>query len=268
MQSWCSNRLVINAAEEHIVAVKRLLNADLQPTHQEAILKSRKLFVAGCAGLLRTVEPIEFQIFPQLVRAGIGVKTPQNQAFTDWLVLLKTEPDLDIGVSRYICTLYEESGLGFRSWDTLKYAEQSILSILLSQTKSDWFNFPFMENDLTALKYWKMFDEKSVPVGFDMRFLVPTQLLPEINGMSGSLFDYQSTFQLYHDLYETRWPYGMNVKIRQLTKTSIEVEFDTLWNPPSEQVISSLSEIYGCDITHTFSERGIETLGFCKYQFG
>jgi hypothetical protein len=253
MQDWFSNRLVINGAQEHVTEMKKLFSANLRPIHQEAIQKSRKLFVAGCAGLLRTIKPVGFQIYPQLVQAGVGANTPQNKAFTDWLILLKTEPDLNINISKEICLLYEESGLDFRSWQTLSYTEQNIASTLFSQKSGDWFDLPFTEKEVTAQQCWQMLDEKPISFGFDMRFLVPTQLFAEINGTSGNLFDYQSTFHLYHDLYETRWPHGLNVRISQHTKAEMEIDFDTLWSPPGERVISSLSEMYGCDVMHTFS---------------
>lgn len=102
----------------------------------------------------------------------------------------------------------------------------------------------------------------------DLRFLCPTQLACEVNGFNGRLLTgVSSTYDLYTYYYGIKWPANCEPEMYYSGNTLV-LDFDTAWAPPSEAVLSMLSERYSCRLMHYFSEAGCDFCGYAQYQQG
>ncbi len=78
------------------------------PPRQTAIAQSLHLLLAGCAGILKPVRPLSFPPLPELTSYGAtGPVSPGNTAFTHWVDLLMTAPDLTPSCCQQIHQWYQ-----------------------------------------------------------------------------------------------------------------------------------------------------------------
>ncbi len=95
MPKCYANRLHITGQPDQLDALRQWGLGDRIPYYGQAIHQSIKLFVAGCAGLLQPTETTDYPLYPALVAQGKGDGSPENQAFEQWLALLKDNVELD-----------------------------------------------------------------------------------------------------------------------------------------------------------------------------
>lgn len=160
-------------------------------------------------------------------------------------------------------SLYEKTGLSGLKWEEMNNEQQLIIEKLVDRKNDDWFGKKQSHAEL-----WETAGgaEKAPP--FDMRLLVPTLLTCELNGFNGRLFEgVPSSYDLYHDLYDVKWPVGCELRVEEYDDVII-VDFDTPWCAPSQNVFEKFSELFQCSVTHRYSEAGMGFCGFAVYKNG
>lgn len=294
MPNWCSNRLEItlhNAAD--MPALKRWIKAEGGiPDWQTAIAQSIHLLLAGCAGILKPVKPIDFPPLPALTSHGeTGLVSPGNIAFTRWVELLMTAPDLDAVCCAKIQHLYRECGIADVTWDALTEDQKVTVRTLLTACAFDWL-YRFLEQTEDAFAHaWNtlsLMDEsvvRSEVETMDMRSLLPTSLAVELNGFNGRLWQTTddevtsemwtafhpkaSGYELYYARYGVKWPFGIYLTCSDDgDDTHLTVDFESPWNPPSEDVMCAVSARFNAILHHTYAEAGCGFCGRGRYDGG
>jgi hypothetical protein len=266
MPNWCANRVEIHCPPIHTKDIVRFAKGEIDPYLSKTIKASIKLFIAGCAGLLKPVRPIQYSPFPDLLRHGVGEVNDCNSAFHDWLHFLQANSDLTKETCEQILTLYAKTGLSDLAWNQLSEVQQACVAELFKRKNDDWFGF-VLGKPPSDEGMWQSLNEipdKAIP--FDMRYLIATQLAAEINGFNGKLFaGIIATYDLYIQLYDVKWPVGESINVQERGEGLVIVDFDTPWGPPAQEVFQRLSGLYQCRILHYFSERGMGYCGFAEY---
>ncbi|MER2950381.1 DUF1281 domain-containing protein [Morganella morganii] len=294
MPNWCSNRLDItlhNAAD--MPALKHWIYADDGiPAWQTAIAQSLHLLLAGCAGILKPVRPLSFPPLPELTSYGeTGPVSPGNTAFTHWVEMLITAPDLTPSYCQQIHQWYQmwlsEGGV-YHSWDSLTATQKARLSPLLSAGGFDWLNRFTGEDEAGLAAVWEDIQYlrgtgEAIPM--DMRNLLPTSLAAELHGFNGRLWKTpevirqqarwqafapgNSSYHLYLCRYGVKWPNGSGFCcIDDGEATTLSVTFDTPWSPPSAEVLCALSARFRCQVRHVYAEEGCGFCGYSEYDHG
>lgn len=266
MPNWCANRAEIYCPSIHTEDIFRFAKGETDPYLSRAIQASIKLFIAGYAGILKPVSPARYSPFPDLLQHGIGEMNERNSAFHDWLHLLQANSDLTKETCEQILNLYAKTGLPDLAWDQLSEVQQASVAELLDRKHHDWIGFDWGK-PRTHEDMWQSLTETSDTASpFDMRYLIPTQLAPEINGFNGKLLkDIIPTYDLYLHLYDVKWPVGHRINIEEVSESLVIVDFDTPWGPPTQEVFRRLSALYPCRIVHYFCEQGMGFCGFAEY---
>ena len=272
MPNWCANRLEINGPVSPMQKVKALMCGEIEPLYQAAIQQSIKLFVAGCAGILKPTAWKPYTLYPDLLLHGRGEPVQANQAFTQWLDLFNSNVELDADNVKLIAELYARTGLSTLSWESLSVEQQQAVQTLWNKKYFDWSKGELCARKAPA-QWWQELDEPSPGIQFDMRLIVPTKLAVEINGFNGELLPgIHSAYDFYIDTYGVKWPVAYDFKLldesEHTDRASLTVEFDTPWSPPDNAVLLALSERYQCSVTHYFSEQGMGFCGMSEYESG
>ncbi|WP_202307211.1 DUF1281 domain-containing protein [Dryocola clanedunensis] len=265
MPNWCANRLIITGTNEARSAVCAFANGELYPSYARAINQSLRLFIAGCGGLLRPVSPTEYAPYPAIIQ-GVGCISPENLAFSEWLVLLGQNAKLDEDNCQRIDVLYQQSGLAGLEWDALPESVRILAEKVMAQKSDDWGRGEFSKSEHAQL--WQSFEDDCQAARLDMKLLIPTRLACEINGFNGGLLtDIATSYGSNLSLYGVKWPHGYASDVTEEERGLI-VDFDTPWSSPDPEVIQRLSERYGCDVVHYFAETGGGFCGFDEYRRG
>ncbi|WP_426575625.1 DUF1281 domain-containing protein (plasmid) [Xenorhabdus stockiae] len=257
MPNWCANRVIVTGSETAISAITQLMQGECYPYYAKAIKQSIKLFVAGCAGVLKKTKEFHYRHYYLLTLAKIGEDNVENRAFTEWLCML----DENIPLTEKACTrineLYVQSGLGLLSWASLPDMAKNIIADLFIKKGHDWGNVSSSPD-----VFWASLEEEPEKLPFDMLLIKPTYLGNELNGFNGNfLYDIGSAYAHYVYAYDVNWPYGAGVSIDS-GNNWMSADFDTLWSPPKVEIMSLLSECYECDITHYYC---VQERGYCGY---
>ncbi|EGT3611540.1 DUF1281 domain-containing protein [Morganella morganii] len=286
MPNWCSNRLDItlnNAA--NMPALKRWIEAaDGIPAWRIAIAQSLHLLLAGCAGILKPVKPIDFPPLPALTSHGeTGIVSPGNTVFTHWVEMLMTAPDLDAACCQQIDQWYQTwlcEGPQYRAWHTLTESQKVVLSSLFSACSVDWLNRFTGKDDKALAAAWEdiqMLRNGREAMPMDMRDLLPTSLAAELNGFNGCLWQKPedvalqaqafapqvSSYHLYLCRYGVKWPIGYELHCSEDGDgIHLSVDFDSPWSPPTADVMCAVSARFNARVFHTYAEVGC---GFCGY---
>lgn len=95
MSNWCNNRLVITGQSVFVDELQQWVNGHVVPEYRHAVQQSCRLFLAGCAGILKpaTTKPGVYVPYPALLTQP-GIASPQNLAFEHWFGLLKANVPL------------------------------------------------------------------------------------------------------------------------------------------------------------------------------
>ncbi|MBT0722424.1 DUF1281 domain-containing protein [Rosenbergiella collisarenosi] len=85
MPNRCTNWLRVSGPEYHVQNARALIEGgEGVPLYARAAAERIQLFLAGCAGLLYTVESTDYAPYPALVNET-GSDTLQNHVFKQWV---------------------------------------------------------------------------------------------------------------------------------------------------------------------------------------
>lgn len=235
--------------------------------HRQATRAAVKLFLAGVGGLLKPTKPMIFELYPSLIQ-GVGVTTPQNDAFTQFVEMLLPETTLDEKTCQRLIDLYERSGLKQRYWGDLPKTARMVTAPLLKESAFDWC--PTLMWRLPLDIAWAKLDVPSLQdntSGFSLNALLPPKLLVELNGFNGHLFTHTaqvlSAFTDNCDRLGTKWE---RVDIDELDENILE--FDTTWSPAFPPIAELARRYPNSTITHYFCECGCAFCGYKRYENG
>lgn len=269
MPNWCANRLYFRAEPARITDIHALLEGNLRPYYLRAVQEGIQLFVAGCAGLLQSVEDCHYAPYPALTAAGRGVVSPENLAFTRWLAMLADRVVLDEAHCRALHTCWQDSGLGERRWEGLSDGAQTAVAGLFDRKHFDWTG---LWHKAGCGEWWNSLCDTTLPEKaqpLDMLLVLPVRLDVEINGFNGKLMEgIPSAYDEYLSRFDTKWPQGHELNISARGADFIQADFDTPWSPPGESVVAALSRQYGCEIEHWYAEQGCDFCGYARYEQG
>lgn len=266
MPNWCANRLLITAPD--LSGLHALVRGTQTPWYAQAVGEGRQFFAAGCAGILRPVEPVNRAPYPALCTTRPGQDTPENRAYSDWLTLLMNGAELTRDRCGHLHDLWLGSGLAARHWESLSGEEQAEVERLFRNKRHDWGT-----TGDTKVELWWNNRCRNTPQAegqvMDMLLLLPTRLDVEVNGFNGKLLDgVPSGYDWYSTRYGIKWPCGFEVGITEVSGNCLQVDFDTPWCPPSGAVLAALSAQYGCTVKHWYAECGCDFCGFSEYSGG
>ncbi|MDL1247518.1 DUF1281 domain-containing protein [Yersinia pestis] len=270
MSNWCSNRLVITGQSVFVDELQQWVNGHVVPDYRHAVQQSCRLFLAGCAGILKpaTTKPGVYVPYPALLTQP-GIASPQNLAFEHWFGLLKADVTLTGENIRLIERLYRQSGIDAVKWENIPNVAKAHMADVLSRQYADWFGPVGVSPDIDAGICWErlgVMPEYTAPC--DMLMLIPTRLATELNGSGGLLRDVPSTTDLYGRQYGVEWPAGHNVGCVRDGINTLTVHFDSPWYPPAGEVIGRVSELFSCQVEHTWYMPDAERSGYDRYDRG
>ncbi|WNK42605.1 DUF1281 domain-containing protein [Pantoea agglomerans] len=269
MSDWCHNRLEITGKSALISIMEEWISGEAVPLYRHAVMRSIKLFLAGCGGLLRPVKTESFPPFPGLMQSGTGQGTPANLAFDQWLGLLRNDVPLDGQNLRKIERLYHQSGIDAIRWDSIPDVSRRHIARLIEERYADWFGIATFSREIDPGQCWERLSQlpdRAQPC--DMLQIIPSRLAAELNGSGGLLSGTSTSFSLYCRQYGMEWPAGHNVSWERDGVSSIKLAFDSTWFPPAGEVIAALSSIFDCEIRHWYSEPVHDLDGYDCYDRG
>lgn len=270
MSNWCNNRLIITGQSVFMDELQQWVNGHVVPDYRHAILQSRRLFLAGCAGILRlaSVKPETYLPYPDLL-AIPGIASAQNLAFEQWYGLLKADAPLTAENIRLIERLYRQSGVDTVKWENMPSVAQERITDVLTRQYADWFGIVGLNSAIDAGNCWErlgVMPEYTAPC--DMLMLIPTQLATELNGTGDLLRGVSTTSELYGNQYGVEWPCGHSVGCIRDSINILTVHFDSPWYPPAGEVIGILSEQFSCQVEHSWYLSDAERSGYDRYDRG
>lgn len=268
MPNWCANRLRVTGLAENVSQLRALMRGEERPAYARAEWQGIQLFLAGCVGLLRPVTDETYAPFPALTAAGQGEDTPENRAFTQWLVQLHDGAELTDETCDRLHDLWLATGLRCRTWDALDDEAQAVMTGLWKRKHSDW-------SGVTAVALSECWDQvcsdaiAADAAEFDMRLLLPARLDVQINGFNGGLLDgVPGGYEFNIAQYGVKWPMGYALEVTGSGPDFLEVDFDTPWSPPDGRVFKALSRRFSVTAEHWYAESGCNFCGFGVYSDG
>lgn len=181
MSEWCENCLEMTGKSVCIDIVQEWVTGAETPRYRHAVQQSIRLFLAGCAGLLKPTQTAEYLPYPPLIPAGTGPASMQNLAFEQWLNLLGGDVALTGDNIRQIERLYHQSGLNALRWENIPSAAQQVISAMLVRQYVEWFGVVGLSDDIQTGDCWTqlaMLPERAQPC--DMLQIIPTRLAAEM----------------------------------------------------------------------------------------
>lgn len=263
MFSWCKNRLEITAKSVCIDVMQSWIAGTETPRYRHAIRQAIKLFLAGCAGILKPTKATEFTAYPMLTAAGTGASTSANQAFQHFLELMEKDAWLDSATIARMEKIWVQSGLETLKWESIPVSSRQIMSQLMAVHYADWFGVASFGEQFDPQERWEwlsVMPAASCP--FDMLMIMPSRLATELNGNSGLFRGLNTTADLYTQLYGVEFPAGHKANWSRESLGTILLTFDTPWYPPSGEVMGEMSELFDCEIRHYWKS---EDEGFSGY---
>lgn len=215
MPNWCANRLRVTGPESEVSKVRTLMegSADV-PGYLRAAGEGIQLFLAGCAGLVQTVTPTEYTPYPALTNA-LGRNTPENRAFSEWVVQLHEGAELTPETCGLLHALWLASGLRSMTWEVLTAEQQAVITALWEKKRGDWQTTLYGQN---LSEVWNRLCREEQPpcstLPFDMLQLLPPRLDAEINGYNGRLLEgITDGFTDAVDRCGTKWPHAHDLNL-------------------------------------------------------
>ncbi|WP_426576208.1 DUF1281 domain-containing protein [Xenorhabdus stockiae] len=268
MAEWVTNQLEVTGKSVCLDVMQQWVCGEEFPRYRQAVLQSLRLFLAGCAGILKPTKPLTYTPYPELVR-GTAAPTAQNLAFEQWLALLQDNVLLTTENMKRIDSIYRQSGLSLLRWETIPASARDMIARLLTRQYTDWFGVVGWSDNLDISACWEklsVYPTSAQPC--DMLMIRPTRLATEINGNSGLLKGMTTTAQCYDEHYGLEWPFGHHVRWERRHVSSLTVRFDTPWVPPSAELMGGLSSVFDCEIRHWYSEPSGQLQGYDCYDQG
>ncbi len=270
MSNWCNNRLVITGQSVFVDELQQWVNGQVVPDYRHAIQQSCRLFLAGCAGILKpaTTKPGVYVPYPALL-ASPGIASPQNLAFEHWFALLNADVSLTTENVRLIERFYRQSGLDAVKWENIPQAARECITEVITRQYADWFGLVGLSHDIDIGQCWERLGTMPMSAApCDMLMLIPTRLATELNGSGGLLRDIPTTADLYGRLYGVEWPAGHHVGCVRDGINTLLVHFDSPWYPPAGEVIGALSEQFSCQVEHSWYMADRGRSGYDRYDCG
>lgn len=255
MFEWCKNRLEITGRSVFVDIMQQWITGEEVPLYRHAIQQSIKLFLAGCAGILKPTKSMEYPPFPRLVSHGTGSAVASNLAFQHWLELLLKNAVLDGDTIRQIDRIYLQSGIASVKWETIPEGARQIMTQLMVRQYSDWFGVASWSSYINGADCWEALESgQEHACHCDMLMIIPTRLATELNGNSQLLAGIATTHSLYSHMHGMAWPSGHNIIWQRDQINSLRLDFDTPSYPPSSELMGELSGVFNCEIRHWYQE--------------
>ncbi|WFQ79592.1 DUF1281 domain-containing protein [Xenorhabdus sp. SF857] len=268
MAEWVTNQLEITGKSVCIDVMQQWVCGEEIPRYRQAVLQSLRLFLAGCAGILKPTKPQTYTPYPDLVRST-AAPTAQSLAFDQWLKLLQDNVPLNSDNIKRTDNLYRQSGLSLMRWDSIPAPARDSIARLLTRQYTDWFGMVGWSDTPDIGACWdklSVYPESAPPC--DMLMIMPTRLATEINGNSGLLKGIATTAQFYGGQYGLEWPLGHHVRWERRNVSCLTVRFDSPWAPPSAELMGELSSVFDCEIRHGYSASSGQLKGYDCYDQG
>ncbi|CDG16832.1 DUF1281 domain-containing protein [Xenorhabdus doucetiae] len=268
MAEWCTNQLEITGKSVCIDVMQQWVCGEELPGYRQAVLQSRRLFLAGCAGIFKPTKPQTYTPYPELIR-GTAAPTAHNLAFEQWLKLLQDNVPLSSNNIKLIDSLYRQSAISLMRWDSVPEPARVIIARILTRQYADWFGMAGWSEAINIGECWdRLNDSPESTQPCDMLMIMPTRLATEINGNSGLLKGVATPAQFYTQQYGFEWPFGHRVHWARRHVSSLTVSFDSPWVPPAAELMGALSAIFDCEIRHWYSEPVNGLKGYDCYDQG
>ncbi|MGL4859118.1 MAG: DUF1281 domain-containing protein [Enterobacteriaceae bacterium] len=269
MAEWCFNHVELTGKSVCLDVAEQWICGDNAPRYRHALQQSMRLFLAGCAGLLKPVKSTQYEPYPALIPTGTGSSNAQNQAFEQWLGLLKSDAVLSSANIRQIEKLYHQSGLGPLKWENLTEVARGMMEPLIRERYVDWFGIAGASSVMDAGACWdRLAVFAEMTSACDMLMVLPTKLATELNGDSGFLQGVPVVSHFYSQRYGIVWPFGQNMDWFRESSGALALQFDTPWNPPSGDVMGALSVLFDCQVRHWYRGQGDGISGYDCYEGG
>ncbi|WP_075339278.1 DUF1281 domain-containing protein [Yersinia enterocolitica] len=269
MFEWCKNRLEVTGRSVFVDIMQQWATGEEAPLYRHAIQQSIRLFLAGCAGLLKPTKSMEYSPFPGLVSHGLGSAVASNLAFQHWLDLLLKDAVLDGDTIRQVDRIYLQSGIASVKWETIPEGARQIMTQLMARQYPDWFGVACWSSHINGADCWeKLGIMQEHACHCDMQMIIPTYLATELNGNSPLLAGISTTHSLYSHLYGMMWPSGHNVIWQRSRINSLRLDFDSPSYPPSGELMGELSAVFDCEIRHWYQEPVNGIRGYDCYDRG
>ncbi|EBY8685156.1 DUF1281 domain-containing protein [Salmonella enterica] len=269
MFSWCNNRLDITGKSVCLDVMQSWISGTETPLYRHAIRQAIRLFLAGCAGLLKPVKATEYAPYPQLVSVGTGSSVAPNQAFQHFLELLEKDAWLDGTTVSRMEKIYLQSGLSAVKWDNLPFTARQIMTHLMALHYADWFGMAGAGSAFDPQEHWEWLGERpETTCPCDMLMVMPSRLATELNGTSGLFRGVNETPELYMQLFGTEYPAGQNVEWFRDGINTLSVTFTSPWYPPSGEVMGEMSQFFDCEIRHYWKSPDVRISGYNCFDRG
>lgn len=188
MPNWCANRLMFSGIKNSD-ALKTWITGGELSLHRRARKEGIRLFLAGCAGILRPLTEQHYAPYPPLVSYGAATDNrPSVQAYSDWLVMFMAGAALDVETCQklHLCCL--DSHIRHARRATLSEPEPVVIRQVYQQKSFDWGN---SFRPAPVDEGWNSLCDagSAVPAAepMDFRDVLPTRLDIEVNGFNGGL---------------------------------------------------------------------------------
>lgn len=266
---WCNNRLDITGKSVCLDVMQSWLAGTETPLYRHAIRQAIRLFLAGCAGLLKPVKATEYGAYPLLTASGTGSTVATNQAFQHFLELLEKDVWLDSAAISRMEKIYLQSGIGAVKWESVPFTARQIMTQLMALHYADWFGVAGAGGQFDPQAHWDWLgDMPATTCPCDMLMVLPSRLATELNGASGLFRELNTTPSLYMQLYGTEFPAGHNVEWRRDSINTLSLTFTSAWYPPSGEVMGEMSQYFDCEIRHYWLSKEMGISGFNCFDRG
>ena len=269
MFSWCHNRLEITGKSVRLDVMQPWITGTEKPLYRHAIRQAIKLFLAGCAGILKPVRAVEYAPYPMLTASGTGAQTSSNQAFQHFIELLEQDAWLDSRTLSRMEKIWLQSGIDALKWEAIPFSARQIMAHLMAVHYADWFGVAGAGGPFDPQERWEwlsIMPEATCPC--DMLMVMPSRLATELNGENGLFTGLCTTSELYMQLFGMEFPAGHQASWSRDEVGSLTLSFASPWYPPSGEVMGEMSQLFDCEIRHYWISPDAGTSGYNCFDRG
>ncbi|AUX71602.1 DUF1281 domain-containing protein [Erwinia pyrifoliae] len=269
MFSWCHNRLDITGKSVCIDVMQSWIVGTETPRYRHAIRQAIKLFLAGCAGILKPVKATTYPAYPALTASGLGAQTSANHAFQHFLELLEKDAWLDGATLSRMEKIWLQSGIDGLKWENIPLAARQIISQLVAVHYADWFGVASGAGQFDPQERWdslSIMPETTCPC--DMLMVMPSRLATELNGTSGLFSGLNTTSELYMQLFGMEFPAGHQARWSREDISSLALTLSSPGYPPSGEVMGQMSSLFDCEIRHYWISQDTGLSGYNCFDRG
>ncbi|MFP1887056.1 DUF1281 domain-containing protein [Lonsdalea quercina] len=269
MFSWCHNRLEITGKSVCLDVMQSWIAGTEKPLYRHAIRQAIKLFLAGCAGILKPIRDVEYAPYPMLTASGIGSPTSPNQAFQYFIELLEQDAWLDTQTLSRLEKIWLQSGIDTLKWEAIPFPARQIMAQLMTVHYADWFGVAGAGGQFDPKACWESLSLMPETTCYcDMLMVMPSRLTTEINGESGLLTGVSTTSELYMQLFGMEFPAGHQASWSRDDVGALTLNLSSPWYPPSGEVMGQMSQLFDCEIRHYWISPEAGTSGYNCFDRG